>query len=82
MEMFVRSKKKFKWDEGNIIPRRVPEYTLIWSEHGYCVDKKFENYLDLVNFLAKEKIYKQERFPDCINIPDFINQGFSIYFYS
>lgn len=82
MEMFVRINKKLKWVEGKIIPQRVPVYRLIWSENGYSVDKKFENYLDLVDFLLKEKIYKQERFPECINVSDFISQGFSIYFYS
>lgn len=81
MEIFVRHKKKLKWESGSIIPRCVPEYRLIWSEHGYCTEEKFNDYLDLVNFLIKDKIYKQNYFPTCINIREFIEKGFSIYFY-
>lgn len=81
MEIFVKREKKLKWENGSIIPKRVPEYRLIWSEHGYCTEEIFNDYLELVNFLAKGKVYKQNSFPTCINIAEFIEKGFSVYFY-
>lgn len=91
MEIFVS--KKYKWQlrplhnslnkiiKANILPYRKVSYTVVFNENG-TVTKDFEEYDDVLKFLLEEKIYKQNRFPyDILNVIEFIDKGYSIYFY-
>lgn len=57
----------------------VEKYFINFDENGYVVQEEFKDREKLIKRIQTKPIYKQEMFPQCIDIIEWVDKGFNIY---
>lgn len=83
MRIYITTEKErvIKWNnnplKANFESKR--KWFINFEENGYGVQEEFDYKEDLIKRIQEKPIYKQEMLPRCIDILEWIDEGFNVY---